>query len=115
MRAAILTASCVVLLQATALAAPKTGIRFWNLTGETLAEVSLAPAGTTKFGPNQCLNDKDGTVEFDEDLLLKGVAPALYDIRMKDVKGRTCYARSVSIKANATFSVGEKELKDCVP
>ena len=106
--------SSVVLLSGTALAA-KTGIRFWNLTGETLAEVSLAPAGTTKFGPNQCLNDKDGTVDFDEDLLIKGVAPARYDIRMKDVKGRTCYARSVTVKANATFSVGEKELKDCVP
>ena len=57
-----------------ALAASKKGTRFWNLTGETLTEVSLAPAGTTSFGPNQCANDKDGTVDFDENLTIKGVA-----------------------------------------
>ena len=114
MRAAILVFFSMILLQGSALGASKKGIRFWNLTGETLSEVSLAPAGTTAFGPNQCLNDKDGTVDFDEDLPIKGVSPARYDIRMKDVKGRTCYARSVSIKADATFSVGEKELTDCV-
>ena len=48
------------------------GMRFWNLTSETLSEVSLAPAGTTKFGPNQCKNDKDGTVEFDEQVAVTG-------------------------------------------
>ena len=114
MRAAILVCCGAVLLHGAALGAQKKGIRFWNLTGETLSEVSLAPAGTKAFGPNQCLNDKDGTVDFDEDLPIKGISPARYDIRLTDVRGRTCYARSVSIEADATFSVGEKELTECV-
>lgn len=95
--------------------AAKKGIRFWNLTGETLSEVMLAPAGTTAFGPNQCANDKDGTVDFDEDLAIKGVAPGRYDLRLKDTKGRVCYARAVTVEADKTFSVSEKELTDCAP
>ncbi len=94
-------------------AASKKGIQFWNLTGETLTEVSLAPAGTTNFGPNQCKNDKDGTVDFDEDLPIKGVAPGSYDVRLKDDKGRVCYAKAVEIKADQTFSVKDTELSDC--
>lgn len=105
----------VALLQGTSFAAAKQGMRFWNLTGETLAEVSLAPAGTTTFSSNQCKNDKDGTVDFDEDLTIKGIAPGTYDLRMKDVKGRVCYARGVAVKADATFSVSEKELVGCAP
>lgn len=101
-------------LSGPALAAKK-GMQFWNLTGETLTEVALAPAGTKSFGPNQCLNDKDGTVDFDEDVAVKGVAPGRYDVRMKDVKGRVCYARAVAVQADATFSISEKELVDCAP
>ena len=96
-----------------ALAASKKGTQFWNLTGETLTEVSLAPAGTTNFGPNQCANDKDGSVDFDEDLPVKGVTPGRYDLRLKDDKGRVCYAKAIEVKANDTFSVRDKELVDC--
>ena len=110
----VIEAGCLILLlQGGALAATKKGMRFWNLTGETLSEVALAPAGTTDFGANQCANDKDGTVDFDEDVVVKGVKPGRYDIRMKDVSGRVCYAKSVDVKADATFSVHQKELVDC--
>ncbi len=51
--------------------------RFWNLTRHTISELSLAPAGTTNFGPNQCKNDKDGTVDPDERLRVTGVPRAL--------------------------------------
>ena len=95
--------------------AAKKSMRFWNLTGETLSEVSLAPAGTKAFGPNQCVNDKDGTVDFDEDLTIKDVKPGRYDVRLKDVKGRVCYARAIAVEADKTFSVSEKELTDCAP
>ena len=106
---------CVAsVLGGPALAAKK-GMQFWNLTGETLSEVSLAPAGTKAFGPNQCVNDKDGTVDFDEDLMIKGVKPGHYDLRLKDVKGRVCYARAIAVEADKTFSVSEKELTDCAP
>ena len=113
MKLAIVVCCAAALMQTSAFAAKTKGMQFWNLTGETLAEVSLAPAGTTAFGPNQCANDKDGTVDFDETLPIKGVAPGRYDIRLKDDKGRVCYARAVAVEADATFSVSEKELTDC--
>ena len=93
--------------------AAKKGIRFWNLTSETLAEVALAPAGSGTFGPNQCKNDKDGTVEFDEQLTIVGVTPGRYDIRTRDTKGRVCLAKNVEVKANDIFSLRDKDLSDC--
>ena len=105
---------CVVLagLAVPVLAADKP-IRFWNLTAETISELYLAPAGTGKFGPNQCLNDKDGTVETDEMLTVKDIQPGKYDIKLKDVAGRTCLISSVNVKAHENFSIGEKQLKNC--
>lgn len=103
----------LVLLPGASLAAAKKGTRFWNLTGETLTEVALAPAGTQAFGPNQCKNDKDGSVDFDEDLAITDVAPGRYDLRLKDNKGRVCFARAVEVQADRTFSVKDTELTDC--
>ncbi len=95
-----------------ALAADKP-IRFWNLTAETISELYMAPAGTANFGSNQCLNDKDGTVETDEMLTVKDIKPGKYDLKIKDVSGRSCTIKSVTVKPHESFSVGEKELKDC--
>ena len=87
--------------------------RFWNLTRHTVSEFQLAPAGTTNWGPNQCKNDKDGTVDPDERLRITGVAPGSYDARLKDVSGRTCIVRSIEVKAGEIFSIEEKELTSC--
>ena len=108
-----IVACCLCLSIPAALAAGRKGTQFWNLTGETLSEVALAPAGTGTFGANQCANDKDGTVDFDENLAIRGVQPGRYDLRLKDVHGRTCYARNVDVKADETFSVRDRDLVDC--
>ena len=113
MRPTIIACCLCLLIPAAAGAASKKGTLFWNLTGETLSEVALAPTGTTDFGSNQCVNDKDGTVDFDENLLIKGVASGHYDLRLKDVHGRTCFARNVEVKTSETFSVRDKDLVDC--
>jgi hypothetical protein len=94
------------------LAAPK-GIRLWNLTGETLDRVELAPAGTQKWGKNQCANDQDGTVDFDEHLPIKGVSQGRYDVRVRDVHGKVCVAKNVEVKAGAVFAIRENDLTDC--
>lgn len=96
-------------------AAAKKGMRLWNLTGETLDRVELAPAGTRAFGGNQCQNDKDGEVDFDEELSITNVAPGLYDVRLRDVHGKVCLAKAVEVKANAAFAIHEKDLSDCSP
>ena len=105
----------VVALAAMSAAAMAEGrpTRFWNLTRHTISEFHLAPAGTANFGPNQCRNDKDGTVDPDERLPITGVAPGSYDVRLKDVSGRTCVVRNIEVKAGEIFSIEEKELTSC--
>ena len=87
--------------------------RFWNLTHNTVQEFQLAPAGTTAWGENQCKNDKDGAVDFDERLPVIGVASGRYDARIKDASGRVCFARNIAIEAGKVFSIDEKDLVDC--
>jgi hypothetical protein len=87
--------------------------RFWNLTRHTISELYLAPASTNDFGPNQCKNDKDGTVDADERLRITGVLPGTYDAKLKDVTGRTCLVRNVKVEAGEIFSIEEKELTSC--
>jgi hypothetical protein len=87
--------------------------RFWNLTRHTISELYLAPSGSTEFGPNQCKNDKDGTVDPDERLRITGVASGTYDAKLKDVSGRSCLVRNIKVEAGEIFSIEEKELTAC--
>jgi hypothetical protein len=87
--------------------------RFWNLTRHVISDLSLAPAGTTDWGPNQCKNDKDGTVDPDERLRITGVPPGTYDVRVQDVSGRMCIVRGIKVEAGEIFSIEEKELTSC--
>jgi hypothetical protein len=88
-------------------------IRFWNLTGETISEFYLAPAGTTAWGDNQCKNDRDGTVDPDERLRITGITSGTYDAKFKDVKGRACLVKDIKIAAGEIFSIEEKDLTSC--
>ena len=88
-------------------------IKFWNLTAETISEFYLAPAGTTRWGINQCTNDKDGTVETDEMVTITGIKPGHYDAKLKDMSGRTCLVKGIRVKAHSVFSIAEKQLTEC--
>ena len=87
--------------------------RFWNLTRHTISEFYLAPAGTTDWGPNQCKNDKDGTVDSDERLRITGVIAGRYDAKLTDVSGRTCLVRNIKVDVGDIFSIEEKDLTEC--
>ncbi len=102
-------------MSASAFSAEPPRVKMWNLTPDTLNDVRLAPAGSSAFGDNQCVNDKDGTVEFDEMLRITNTPPGRYDLRLRTIKGRTCFARQIAVPAEGNFSVGEKELVDCAP
>ncbi len=101
-----------LLLAAPALA--EEPMRFWNLTGATVTSLNLAPAGSESFGPNQCANDKDGTVDNDERLRLTGIQPGRYDVRI-GFKGRMCTVRGVTLQGGKkfAFSLEPGDLKDC--
>ena len=91
-------------------------LQFWNLTANTINELYMAPAGTTNWGPNQCLNDvEDKTVEADEKLPLKGIDAGRYDVKLADVTGRHCLVKNVTVRATGkyAFSIAEKDLTDC--
>lgn len=103
-------AICIVITVAQAESRPT---RFWNLTRHVISELYLAPAGTTKWGPNQCKNDKDGTVDPDERLRIVGVTSGNYDAKLKDASGRTCIVRNIAVKVGDIFSIEEKELTSC--
>jgi hypothetical protein len=87
--------------------------RFWNLTKNTISELYLAPTGTSDWGPNQCKNDKDGRVDFDERLAIGDSPPGIYDAKFTDTTGRTCIVPKIKIESGAIFSIAEKDLTSC--
>jgi hypothetical protein len=105
---------CSMMLPGSALAQGKgKGIRFWNLTTSTISTFQLSPAGKNEWGPNQTLNDKDKEVDHDERLRITGVEPGRYDARVGYRNNRECVVRDMEIRADAVFSIADKDLKDC--
>ena len=113
MKKFLLTA--MVLLTAISVADAAQRLKFWNLTINTIDELYLAPAGTDKWGKNQCLNDPDKSVDPDERMYLSDVTPGKYDVKVSDTKGRTCVLRNVEVKGTGpyAFSIEENEVKNC--
>src|SRR5579872_5527392 len=91
--------------------APKT--KFWNITGDTIVEFALAPAGTTNWGPDQCKNDRDDSVDDDERLTIINVPTGTYDARMTYKDGGVCLAKSVKVVEGKIFSIEKKDLTNC--
>jgi hypothetical protein len=109
----ILLVALVLVATSCAAIAQSRPTRFWNLTRHTISELYLAPAGSTEFGPNQCKNDKDGTVDADERLPITGVAAGSYDVKLADKSGRTCIVKNIKVEAGQIFSIEEKDLTSC--
>jgi len=89
------------------------GVRLWNLTSATISGFELSPAGRNEWGPNQTLNDKDKEVDHDERLRITGVEPGHYDAKVTYPDSKQCFVRDIEIKADAVFSISDKDLKDC--
>jgi hypothetical protein len=105
----------LALAAAAGAAAKDRPTQFWNLTLNTISEFYLAPAGTSNWGPNQCKNDRDGTVDADERLRITDVAPGTYDAKLTDVTGRTCIVRNIKIDTGSIFAIEARDLKSCDP
>src|SRR6516165_10273377 len=89
------------------------GIRLWNLTTATISGFELSTAGKTEWGPNQTLNDKDKEVDHDERLRITGIEPGRYDAKVTFPNSRQCIVRNIEVRADAVFSISDKDLKDC--
>jgi hypothetical protein len=108
-----LIAAASVALMGSAASAQSKGTRFWNLTLYTVTSLQLSPAGQDAWGPDQCKNDRDGTVDHDERLRITGVSPGRYDAKLADKIGRVCVVRNVDVKDGGVFTIEEKQLTDC--
>ncbi len=109
----LLLASVVVAFSLSCAAAQdRKGMRFWNLTLYTITSLHLSPAGQDSWGPDQCKNDRDGTVDHDERLRITGVEPGRYDVKLTDKIGRNCIVRNVEVKPGV-FAIEEKQLAGC--
>ncbi len=107
-------AIAVLLLAVTSeLAAQGKGIRLWNLTTATISSFQLSPAGKNVWSANQTLNDKDKEVDHDERLRITNVEPGRYDAKVGYRNSRQCLVGNIEIKADAVFSIADKDLKDC--
>jgi hypothetical protein len=87
--------------------------RFWNLTANTITHFYLSPAGANKFGPDQCPNDKDGTVDHDERLKITGIESGKFDAKFQDSTGRICIVKNIDIKTGGIFSIEESQATNC--
>ena len=88
---------------------------FNNTTSTVFTEVYLAPHGTTRWGPNEALNDKDKTWEPGERLLIKAASRAEFDLRVVDRAGRICVKHNIDLTKDSTFEVRDVDLQDCGP
>ncbi len=109
----MLIAICLSLAMPSPLIAQGKGIRFWNLTTATVTSFQLSPAGKNEWGPNQTLNDRDKEVDHDERLRMSGVVPGRYDAKVGYRDSRQCIVRNIEIRADAVFSISDKDLMDC--
>ena len=109
----ILALLALLSTSANEVAAQGKGVRLWNLTTATISEFQLSPSGKNDWGPNQTLNDKDKEVDHDERLRITGVGPGRYDARISYRDNRQCVVRDIEIKADAVFSIADKDLTDC--
>lgn len=106
-----------VVIGAAALTGPAraaTRLYVYNDTTSTdFPELYLAPAGTSSWGPNQTLSDRDKILDHSERLTLKDVEPGVYDMKLVDTKGRACVVRGVDLTTKRNFDIRDQTLSQC--
>jgi hypothetical protein len=86
----------------------------YNLTtARTFTGVYLAPEGSTAWGSNQALNDKDKSVDPSERLAIRGIARGKFDVKLVDAKGNTCIRHGVDLTHDTTFDIRDTDLTEC--
>ena len=86
---------------------------FNETTSTVFTGVYLAPAGTTTWGPNEALNDKDKVWDAGERLAIKGASRGTFDLKLVDRSGRICLKHGVDLTKDTTFELRDQDLVDC--
>ncbi len=86
----------------------------YNMTTRTdFSGVYLAPEDTTNWGPNQALNDADKSLDITERLVLTGLKPGHYDVKLVAKDGRTCFLKHIDLTKQNSFLIKDGQLTDC--
>lgn len=86
----------------------------YNMTTRTdFTGVYLAPEGTANWSPNQALNDPDKSLDTTERLVLTGLAPGHYDVKLVAKNGRTCFVKDVDLTKKNSFLIKDGQLTGC--
>ena len=86
----------------------------YNLTtSTTFTGVFLAPAGTSQWGTNQALNDKDKAIDPSERLPIKDITRGTFDLKLVDRQGRVCITHGIDLSRDTTFEIRDADLKNC--
>jgi hypothetical protein len=109
----IVAFALVVSLAALPAAAAAKSFAYNNTSVTTFTGVYLAPAATTNWGANEALNDNDHSLDFGERLLLTGIAPGRYDVKLVTDKGKTCVLKGVDLSRNTSFEIRDGDLAGC--
>jgi hypothetical protein len=70
---------------------------FNETTSTIFTGVYLAPEGTTAWGPNEALNDKDKIWDAHERLAFKPASRGKFDLKVVDRAGRVCIKRGLDL------------------
>jgi hypothetical protein len=86
---------------------------FNETTSMVFTGVYLAPEGTTAWGPNEALNDKDKAWDSGERLAIKGVSRGKFDLKVVDQSGRVCIKHGLDLTKDTTFDVRDQDFAGC--
>jgi hypothetical protein len=86
---------------------------FNETTSTVFTGVFLAPAGTSAWGPNEALNDKDKIWDAGERLSIRGVSRGKFDLKVVDRSGRVCVKHGLDLTKDLTFDIRDHDLLDC--
>src|SRR5262249_1756071 len=64
----------------------------WNLTLYTITNFQMSSVGQDIWGPDQCRNDRDETVDHDERLRITGVELGRYDVKLTVLFSDDCWS-----------------------
>ena len=84
---------------------------FNETTSTVFTGVYLAPAGTTAWGPNEALNDKDKVWDAGERLAIKGVSRGAFDLKLVDRSERVCVKHGIDLTRDTTFELRHEDLE----
>jgi hypothetical protein len=88
---------------------------FNETTSTVFKGVYLAPAGTTNWGPNEALNDKDKIWDTGERLKINHASRGVFDLKVVDRTGRACIKHGIDLRKDLTFDIRDQDLAACKP